>query len=1163
MRIELLNLTAFGCFTDVELDLSSPGLHIVYGPNEAGKTTALEAVDNLLFDIPMRTTYDFVHTKDKLELAARIVGDDDLVLNVVRRKRRNDPLVEMGSDRSIAENEWSRVLGGLSRSDFAALFSLGGEQLKEGTAQLLGRAGRAGETLFAAGMGIVQLGSVLKKLNEEGKALFAPTGRATTVNKALTQYKVQLRAVKELSIKPASFDHTDKAHEKAQARRVELEADRKRLDADSDRLLVLALVLPRIVDRAESLAKMGQLRTEGVVGSPTWVDRVNGATADKERLVGEKATAESAIATAQSVLDAIVVDAEILECGEQIDSLAEKIDNYLTGVGDREHRAEERVDAERSAIAALSAITGGLASVADFQSAAAPIAATAKARSIRDRWVRAEAHHETVLGTTQSLQDDLDQADEELALIPKEADPSALQVVLDSVSSEGDPDAAMEAARRVLIEATELRNTLAGQLELADNEIARAVASPAPGSEEVEEILAHLMAKDADVRAAADRVRQSAGRIEEGEAALQIIAQGSDLPNVGDLSERREERDSLWVKIRSSWLESGTGLEPTEAHADSFENAAADADSIADRLWGEAKETAERAQLLKEGESARAENATASAEEIDARNDGEQSYGTWRKRWPNQGIPTPPASLRGWEKKMVRLVELHHRVEASHVAHRALARRIAAHRRRLTRALEDVGQSPVSGPEIAPLAAQVKTRLEEIRKAAADRKGLVDRKTRVATKQPKAEADTATAAAAVGQAKREFCETLGTMAVDVDSPDSAASLLSRLEQLGKLIEERDSLARRIAGIDQRSVAFEDALAAVLAKVPGIDPTPPEVAARRLVARLLDARESEAKRQTSQGALDDATEILELAEGLLRACDATRVALCEEVSLDDVSELDSTAQRSTQVAALASAVGDLEAEILRQGRGRLVVELATDVEGTDADSLEQQIEETKTLLEEVSEELSEVIGLQTGLAHQLNAMDTSAAAAMAAEEANSTWAVITEGTERFIRLVLAEQLAAEAIRRYSDAHQDELLEAAGEYFGRLTLGGYSGIVVNGATGEELVLSARTVDGVEKEMSQLSAGTRDELYFALRLASLEKSIERYGPKPCLLDDVLVQFDDERASVALGALSELAGSTQVLLFTHHHHVLELAAGALKADSWVAHELGGARVA
>jgi len=73
--------------------------------------------------------------------------------------------------------------------------------------------------------------------------------------------------------------------------------------------------------------------------------------------------------------------------------------------------------------------------------------------------------------------------------------------------------------------------------------------------------------------------------------------------------------------------------------------------------------------------------------------------------------------------------------------------------------------------------------------------------------------------------------------------------------------------------------------------------------------------------------------------------------------------------------------------------------------------------------------------------------------------------------------------------------------------------------------------------------MSSGTRDQLYLALRLASLEKYMESAEPMPFIVDDVLVDFDDSRSQAALNALAELAEKTQVILFTHHAQVVEQA--------------------
>jgi uncharacterized protein YhaN len=58
--------------------------------------------------------------------------------------------------------------------------------------------------------------------------------------------------------------------------------------------------------------------------------------------------------------------------------------------------------------------------------------------------------------------------------------------------------------------------------------------------------------------------------------------------------------------------------------------------------------------------------------------------------------------------------------------------------------------------------------------------------------------------------------------------------------------------------------------------------------------------------------------------------------------------------------------------------------------------------------------------------------------------------------------------------------------------------------------------------------------------------------------VLDDVIVHFDDERAKAALSVLAEVADKMQVLLFTHHAHVVSLARTTISHDKLAVHELG-----
>jgi uncharacterized protein YhaN len=85
--------------------------------------------------------------------------------------------------------------------------------------------------------------------------------------------------------------------------------------------------------------------------------------------------------------------------------------------------------------------------------------------------------------------------------------------------------------------------------------------------------------------------------------------------------------------------------------------------------------------------------------------------------------------------------------------------------------------------------------------------------------------------------------------------------------------------------------------------------------------------------------------------------------------------------------------------------------------------------------------------------------------------------------------------------------------------------------------------------------MSDGTRDQLYLSLRLASLEYRLDKAEPMPFIVDDILVNFDEERVQAALKAMAKLGEKNQVLLFTHHRQIAD---STRKLDLGGVHSLG-----
>ena len=130
-----------------------------------------------------------------------------------------------------------------------------------------------------------------------------------------------------------------------------------------------------------------------------------------------------------------------------------------------------------------------------------------------------------------------------------------------------------------------------------------------------------------------------------------------------------------------------------------------------------------------------------------------------------------------------------------------------------------------------------------------------------------------------------------------------------------------------------------------------------------------------------------------------------------------------------------------------------------------------------------------------------------------------------------------------IEEYRKQNQGPLIERASEHFAALSGNSFASLQTDFNSKDEPVLVGIRPNDARVHVEGMSAGTRDQLYLALRLASLEKYIHDAGSMPFIVDDILVDFDDQRSKAALQRLSQLSQKTQVILFTHHMRLVEQA--------------------
>jgi uncharacterized protein YhaN len=167
MRIDRLDLIAYGPFNDRSLNLSdgAAGLHLIYGDNEAGKSTSLRALIAWLFGIPMRTNDNYLHSNSQLRIGGklRLSGGEDL--EFVRRKGKKGTLLAPATDATLDDSSLSPFLPfGIDENLFTKLYGIDHDELVAGGQELLDQSGDLGQALFSAAVGTASLREILSDL---------------------------------------------------------------------------------------------------------------------------------------------------------------------------------------------------------------------------------------------------------------------------------------------------------------------------------------------------------------------------------------------------------------------------------------------------------------------------------------------------------------------------------------------------------------------------------------------------------------------------------------------------------------------------------------------------------------------------------------------------------------------------------------------------------------------------------------------------------------------------------------------------------------------------------------------------------------------------------------------------------------------------------------
>jgi len=262
MRLRQLNLTRYGRFTGFPIDFGerTPGgrdLHIIYGPNEAGKSTTFNGYLDLIFGIGNQSRYNFLHDYNALRIDS-VLEINGQEMPLARIKRREASLLGPG-DQPADPAILAAALHGLSRETYRTMFSLDDDTLEQGGEEILASKGELGRLLFAASAGIGDLSEGLETLRERAAKFFMPGARGNelkTLRRELDDLEAERR---ELDTQASKFDILTKAHRAAETAYMEARSERDRLRTEDGRLKAMKAAFAMQKELSEIEAELAPL----------------------------------------------------------------------------------------------------------------------------------------------------------------------------------------------------------------------------------------------------------------------------------------------------------------------------------------------------------------------------------------------------------------------------------------------------------------------------------------------------------------------------------------------------------------------------------------------------------------------------------------------------------------------------------------------------------------------------------------------------------------------------------------------------------------------------------------------------------------------------------------------------------------------------------------
>jgi len=1169
MRIDRLDLIAYGPFTDKPLNLSDgiSGLHLIYGDNEAGKSTSLRALIAWLFGIPTRTNDNYLHLNPQLRIGGKLRLSGGKELEFVRRKGTKGTLLEPGTDAIIDDSILLQFLpGGIDETLFTRLYGIDHVRLVAGGQELLNQSGDLGQALFSAAVGTASLREILSELQNGAEELFKPRASTKLVNQAISSFKKAQKRIQSSGLPVAEWKRLQKEIADTLSAIQKVEEDINGKSKEKSRLDRLNRVKGALAERRAVMARIEELGE--ILLLPEDFDEKHKTASNNLQTASEaKERAEAKLSRLKEDAESLNVRNELLDNEETILATHKEIGAVEKTNKDRPQQDGKRRLLRNEAEQLLKSIRPDID--LDDADELRPLLNNKK-------WISGLAQKHGLLNqkkenaeaTLRDVEDEQESVKKELGeQAQSNLDLRELKAAVAAARRTGDLEQRLADSQKRATDDNAACESELSRLGRFSGTIEALSKAAMPVSETFDTFEKQLDELSEKIRDCSRKKKELEEEKKLTEQDLKALLLTTDVPTISELEESRTVRNTGWNLVKRKYIEE-TDVEmdiaefaPESELPTVYEQKVDAADHVSDRLRLAADQVVKRADL-----EAKIENLDsrlgAITEETGKANEAKEAHQKeWYAIWEPLGVePGTPREMKQW---LLRVDNLLANVQSANTVS-GDARKLDEDCKSFKEAIALQISKFDDSIDLQEMSLEAMINLCEQRveqeESALERKRQLEHSlgdTEIRIKRTREELKTIEN----DQSNwvQEWGHAIDGLGLKPDvHPEHATETFDQLLVFFDKFDQSEDLRKRIFGMDQVAEEFEKK---VFEFTDGIgfkrDGQEASTIAAQLNRDLNEAREARASLKKIETQGKEIQGESEDADITIRTGHEQLASLRGQAGVETDEELESAGEGSRDKRELQQKLDTLEQELTRNGDGLSIQELEKEASESDIDTIEGERERVSSELKELQANRDTLRDLRQTLQTEIKAKDGNAIAANASEEAEQQLATMVSGVEQYLRLKIAALILEQRIEDYRKKNQAPVLARAGELFSKFTLGSYANLRDElDDSGKPILLGVRP-DDIEVTVDGMSDGTRDQLYLSLRLATLEQYLSKGEPMPFVVDDILIGFDDNRTKVCLEVLAELAASTQVLVFTHHRRVLELAGGFEAKAGIYTHEL------